>query len=75
MNSSSRAVVILSLLAAMVAMAARPASGALQMSVGNPSLEHFDSDGGVQIDFGLTDQNGAPVGNLRVDNVEVFEDG
>ncbi len=75
MNSSSRAVVILSLLAAIVAMAARPASGALQMSVGNPSLEHFDSDGGVQIDFGLTDQNGAPVGNLRADNVEVYEDG
>ena len=75
MNSSSRAVVIVSVLAVMVAMAARPASGALQISVGNPSLEHFDSDGGVQIDFGLTDQNGAPVGNLRVDNVEVYEDG
>ena len=75
MNSSSRAVVFVSVLAVMLVMAARPASGALQMSVGNPSLEHFDSDGGVQIDFGLTDQNGAPVGNLRADNVEVYEDG
>ena len=55
--------------------AAPPARAALQLSIGNPSLEHFDSDGGVQIDFGLTDQNGAPVGNLRVDNVEVYEDG
>jgi Mg-chelatase subunit ChlD len=55
--------------------AARPASAALQLSTGNPGLEHFDSDGGVQIDFGLTDQNGAPVGNLRVDNVEIYEDG
>ena len=54
---------------------ARPAAAALQVSIGNPSLEHFDSDGGVQIDFGLTDQNGAPVGNLRADNVEVYEDG
>ncbi len=58
----------------MVALA-RPARAALQVSIGNPSLEHFDTDGGVQIDFGLTDQNGAPVGNLRADNVEVYEDG
>jgi FHA domain/von Willebrand factor type A domain len=75
MNSSSRALVVASLLALTVALAARPASAALQLSVGNPSLEHFDSDGGVEIDFGLTDQNGAPVGNLRADNVKVFEDG
>jgi hypothetical protein len=73
MNSSSRAVVILSVLAIIVA--GRPARAAMQLSVGNPSLEHFDTDGGVQIDFGVTDQNGAPVGNLRVDNVEVYEDG
>src|SRR5215469_3279851 len=75
MNSSSRAVVFLSALAVMMAVAARPAGAALQVSVGNPSLEHFDSDGGVQLDFGLTDQNGAPVGNLKVDNVEVYENG
>lgn len=75
MNSSSRAVVIASMLAVMVAVAARPASGAMQLSVGNPSLQHFDADGGVELDFGLTDRNGAPVGNLRVDNVEVYEDG
>ena len=29
----------------------------------------------MQLDFGLTDQNGNPVGNLRPDNVKVFEDG
>jgi hypothetical protein len=75
MNLSSRAMVIASLLALTLAVAARPASGALQLSLGNPSLEHFDSDGGVEVDFGLTDQNGAPVGNLRVDNVKVFENG
>ncbi len=59
----------------MMVAAAGPASGALQLSVGNPSREHFDTDGAVQLDFGLTDQNGAPVGNLRVDNVEVYENG
>jgi len=51
------------------------ASAALQISIGNPGLDHFDSDGGVQLDFGLTDTNGNPVGNLRPDNVKVFEDG
>ena len=64
---------VLSMLAILIA--ARPASGAMQLSIGNPSLDHFKTDGGVQIDFGLTDNNGAPVGNLRVDNVEVYEDG
>jgi hypothetical protein len=51
------------------------ADASLKISVGNPGLEHFDSDGGVQLDFGLTDQNGNPVGNLRPNNVKVFEDG
>ncbi len=51
------------------------ADASLKVSVGNPGLEHFDSDGGVQLDFGLTDQNGNPVGNLKPDNVKVFEDG
>jgi hypothetical protein len=54
------------------------ASGALatmQVVVGNPGLQHFDSDGGVELDFGLTDQDGQPVGNLRPDNLQVFEDG
>jgi FHA domain/von Willebrand factor type A domain len=74
MNSKCRAVLALGVLAVLLA-GVRPASGALQLSIGNPSLEHFDSDGGVQIDFGLTGNNGAPVGNLRVDNVEVYEDG
>src|SRR5947209_6599987 len=53
-----------------------PASGAsLQVTTGNPGLTHFDSDGGVELDFGLTDQGGQPVGNLTKDNVEVLEDG
>src|ERR1700722_12762707 len=73
MNARSRAVVVLSMLAVLIG--ARPARAALQLSIGNPSLEHFDTDGGVQIDFGLTGANGAPVGNLRVDNVEIYEDG
>jgi hypothetical protein len=55
--------------------AASAARAAMQVVVGNPGLQHFDSDGGVELDFGLTDQNGQPVGNLRPDNVQVFEDG
>ena len=51
------------------------ADTSLKITTGNPGLEHFDADGGVQLDFGLTDQNGNPVGNLRPDNVKVFEDG
>jgi len=51
------------------------ARASLKITTGNPGLEHFDADGGVQLDFGLTDQNGNPVGNLRPDNVKVFEDG
>jgi hypothetical protein len=57
------------------AIAASEAHATLQLSIGNPGLEHFDSDGGVQLDFGLTDANGQPVGNLHPDNVKVFEDG
>jgi FHA domain/Integrin beta chain VWA domain len=60
-------------LAAMVA--APGANAALQLTVGNPGLDHFDADGGVRLDFGVTDQGGQPVGNLRPDNVKVFEDG
>jgi hypothetical protein len=64
-------------LAMVVAFLLSPTSAlaSLQISIGNPGLEHFDSDGGVQLDFGLTDSNGNPVGNLRPDNVKVFEDG
>src|SRR5713101_9319040 len=51
------------------------ASASLQLTIGNPGLTHFDSDGGVELDFGLTDQSGQPVGNLRPENVQVFEDG
>ena len=53
----------------------RRAHAALNISVGNPGLEHFDSDGGVDLNFGLTDNDGQPVGNLKPDNVKVFEDG
>jgi FHA domain/Integrin beta chain VWA domain len=58
-----------------IAVAAPAARASLRITTGNPGLEHFDTDGGVQLDFGLTDQNGQPVGNLRPDNVKVFEDG
>src|SRR5271155_3861501 len=51
------------------------ARASLKITTGNPGLEHFDTDGGVQLDFGLTDENGNPVGNLRPDNVKVYEDG
>jgi hypothetical protein len=57
------------------AVLAPTADASLKITTGNPGLEHFDADGGVQLDFGLTDQNGNPVGNLRPDNVKVFEDG
>jgi hypothetical protein len=51
------------------------AQASLQVTVGNPGLAHFDAEGAVQLHFGLTDQNGQPVGNLTQDNVKVFEDG
>ncbi len=51
------------------------AAASLQVALGNPGLAHFDSDGAVQLDFGLTDQDGQPVGNLTKDDVQVFEDG
>src|SRR5260221_13545602 len=55
-------------------LAARAANASLKITTGNPGLEHFDTDGGVQLDFGLTDQNGNPVGSLRPDTPKVFED-
>ncbi len=60
---------------ALTLAAAATARASLQITVGNPGLEHFDTDGAVQLDFGLTDQNGQPVGNLRVENLKVLEDG
>jgi hypothetical protein len=51
------------------------AEASLHVTTGNPGLEHFDSEGAVQLDFGMTNQDGAPVGNLRPDNVEVYENG
>jgi hypothetical protein len=55
--------------------AALPAYAGLALSIGNPGLDHFDSDGGVELNFGLTDNSGQPVGNLKPENVKVFEDG
>jgi hypothetical protein len=55
--------------------AAAPAYAALNLSIGNPGLQHFDSDGVVQLNFGLTGPDGQPVGNLTAENVKVFEDG
>jgi FHA domain/Integrin beta chain VWA domain len=78
MNSSIRtAYRCLSTLVILIGFAfhATAADASLKITTGNPGLEHFDTDGGVQLDFGLTDQNGNPVGNLRPDNVKVFEDG
>jgi hypothetical protein len=63
------------LLAAIMLGGAASAEASLHVTVGNPGLEHFDSEGAVQLDFGMTDQDGAPVGNLRPDNVEVYENG
>ena len=62
-------------LALVIGIAASPVWAAPQITIGNPGLEHFDSDGGVELDFGMTDQSGQPVGNLRPDNVQVYEDG
>ncbi len=53
----------------------RHAEATVQLSIGNPGLEHFEANGGVRLDFGMTDANGAPVGNLKPDNIEVREDG
>ncbi len=55
--------------------AARSAYAGLAVSIGNPGLDHFDSDAGVELNFGLTDNSGQPVGNLKPENVKVFEDG
>src|SRR6202007_2094064 len=78
MNSSNRIshlVLVTVLFLFCLALSPAPAQASLKISVGNPGLQHFDSDGGVELDFGLTDQNGQPVGNLRPDNLQVFEDG
>ncbi len=75
---TARATVIVAAALVMTALlsAAAPAARAdLQVTTGNPGLTHFDSDGGVELDFGLTDQAGGPVGESTKDNVEVLEDG
>jgi hypothetical protein len=82
MNSRKRSIwfaptafVLCAFLLAITMLAARPAYAGLAVSIGNPGLDHFDSDGGVELNFGLTDNSGQPVGNLKPDNVKVFEDG
>jgi hypothetical protein len=67
--------IVVAIICFFIALAADPAHASLQVTIGNPGLTHFDSDGGVELDFGLTDQAGQPVGNLTKDNVQVFEDG
>jgi hypothetical protein len=69
------AIIVVAIICFFLALAADPAHASLQVTIGNPGLTHFDSDGGVELDFGLTDQAGQPVGNLTKDNVQVFEDG
>ncbi len=53
---------ILAALFAFQLCAAAGALAAMQVVVGNPGLQHFDSDGGVELDFGLTDQAGRSAG-------------
>jgi hypothetical protein len=73
-NSATSLVGALIILAMLLGVAGR-AEASLHLTVGNPGLEHFDTDGAVELDFGLTDQDGAPVGNLKAENVEVYENG
>lgn len=66
---------LLALIVLVGGAALAPAWAAPQITVGNPGLEHFDTDGVVQLDFGMIGSDGQPVGNLRPDDVKVFEDG
>ena len=59
----------------LILAAASTTAAAPQITIGNPGLQHFDSDGVVQLDFGMTESGGQPLGNLRAENVQVFEDG
>src|ERR1700674_4494039 len=74
-HSGAALAALLGLIALLSGVAAAPAWAAPQITIGNPGLEHFDSDGGVQLDFGITEAGGQPVGNLRPENVQVYEDG
>jgi hypothetical protein len=62
-------------IALMSGLTATPVWADAQMTIGNPGLEHFDSDGGVELDFGITDTGGQPLGNLTPENIKVYEDG
>ncbi len=66
---------LIGLFALAAVLAAAPAWAAPQITIGNPGLDHFDSDGAVQLDFGVTENGGQPVGNLTPANVKVYEDG
>ncbi|HUA35172.1 MAG TPA: FHA domain-containing protein [Candidatus Binataceae bacterium] len=66
---------IIAVVSTLILLGSASARADLKVTIGNPGLEHFDSDGGVELDFGLTDPNGNPVGNLKPDNVKVYEDG
>jgi FHA domain/von Willebrand factor type A domain len=66
---------VLIFIAALLMGGAVTAAASLHVTVGNPGLTHFDSDGAVELDFGLTNEDGQPVGNLTVNNLEVYENG
>src|SRR3984957_12121229 len=66
---------LVALIVILLAGVSAPAWAPFQIHVRNPGLQPFDSDGGVELDFGLTDLGGQPVGNLRPENVQVYEDG
>jgi hypothetical protein len=74
-HSGAGLAALVGLIALIGGVAVTPVWASPQITIGNPGLEHFDSDGGVQLDFGMTDAGGQPVGNLTPDNVKVFEDG
>ncbi|MGH7948401.1 MAG: VWA domain-containing protein, partial [Candidatus Binataceae bacterium] len=74
-SSSGLRALACAMIAAALLMLPAVAGAALQISIGNPGLEHFETDAGVRLDFGVNDSNGQTVGNLRKDDVKVFEDG
>ncbi len=72
-KAASLSIVVAAFLALL--LSAAPALASMKLSVGNPGLQHFESDGVVELDFGLTGPSGQPVGNLSPDNVKVYENG
>ena len=50
------------LVAVLLVLIPARARAAMNISIGNPGLDHFDSDGGVKLEFGRTDSGGQPIG-------------